>query len=322
MNQTSSISLGSVNGYQTTIYEVPYNTSSEKQDYDEAYFHDRYKKAVQQMGLELSKTAKIGKFFKPYFSEQQYSLKRMNDRYSREKIKYFTKRGLEDIQVYVINGLIYNKDLQLYNSSVELKADAGGGEMIVMDRLGNLFIAPKVRGIYHHSSFFSGGPVAFAGLCYIKEGRIENLVRYSGHYSPEEKEENSFSEQLNTTQLVEKLWIESNIPRILLSKLEDQAKQLEAIVTSNVEDLNFPAKAAIFSRTGAELIKVTISILSTREEALEIIMSQYLKIIGKKEIPEVRDLTIAGSHNWCSGKRAADYLVLPGQETLIWIFLA
>ncbi len=55
------------------------------------------------------------------------------------------------------------------------------GEMIIMDRLGNLFIALKERGIVHHSSFFSGNTVAFAGLCFIENGKIQTVLCYSGH---------------------------------------------------------------------------------------------------------------------------------------------
>src|SRR5438105_10085414 len=56
--------------------------------------------------------------------------------------------------------------------------------MIVMDEMGNTFIHPKRRDILHHSSFFSGNAVAFAGLIMVKDGIIHNLLIYSGHYSP------------------------------------------------------------------------------------------------------------------------------------------
>ncbi len=183
---------------------IPRKISSQKQDYNEFHFRERYVTAVQQVANKLSKdTISDGRYFKFQFSEPRFDLKPMNSWYSDETVSYFTEKGLEDIQVYVINGLIYNKDLNLYNSTVNLNEDFGDGEMIVMDRLGNMFIAPKERGIFHHSSFFSGKPVAFAALCYIDKGNIKNLVRYSGHYSPGEKEENSFSQQLSTIYLVE-----------------------------------------------------------------------------------------------------------------------
>ncbi|NGY95380.1 MULTISPECIES: hypothetical protein [unclassified Neochlamydia] len=126
----------------------------------------------------------------------------MNKWYADEKIKYFTEQGLEDKQVYIINGLFYNTDLSLYNSSKPLDTETGDGEMIVMDRLGSMFIAPKERGIFHHSSFFSGKPVAFAALCFIKDGKIQSMLRYSGHYLPGEEEESSFKKQLKTNYLI------------------------------------------------------------------------------------------------------------------------
>ena len=178
--------------------------SSEKQFYDEFHFRRRYISVLQQVASEWSKT-KLSeeKCFKIKFSEPNFNLKKMNESYSTETVSYFTQQGLEDKQVYAINGLIYNADLSFYNSSKQLDFETGDGEMIVMDRLGNMFIAPKKRGIFHHSSFFSGRPVAFAALCFIKHGKIQELLRYSGHYLPSEQEECAFTKQLQTNYLVE-----------------------------------------------------------------------------------------------------------------------
>lgn len=155
------------------------------------------------MVSEWSKTKlSTTEYVKIKFSEPNFNLKEMNDWYSTERISYFTEQGLEDKQVYVINGLVYNTDLSLYNSSKPLDSETGDGEMIVMDRLGSMFIAPKERGVFHHSSFFSGKPVAFAALCFIRDGKIEDMLRYSGHYAPGEQEESSFTKQLQTNYLI------------------------------------------------------------------------------------------------------------------------
>jgi hypothetical protein len=81
--------------------------------------------------------------------------------------------------------------------------ESGEGDMIVMDRLGNTFIAPKERGVFHHSSFFSGQPLAFAGLCDVRDGKIQTVFVYSGHYNPTEIERDSFIHQFNTARLVQ-----------------------------------------------------------------------------------------------------------------------
>ncbi len=39
--------------------------------------------------------------------------------------------------------------------------------------------------------------VAFAGLCFINDGKIKKSVTYSGHYSPTKKEQRSFFDQLS-----------------------------------------------------------------------------------------------------------------------------
>jgi hypothetical protein len=182
----------------------PDGISSTKQNYNELHFRTRYVKAIQDVAGKLSKTtlATDEKYFKFNFSEPNFSLKPMDPIYTNETVAYFTEEGLERIQVFLINELIYDADLNLYNSTRELNAQYGDGEMIVMDRLGNMFIAPKERGLFHHSSFLSGKPVAFAALCFVKEGKVINLVRYSGHYIPEEREETSFRAHLDTNYLV------------------------------------------------------------------------------------------------------------------------
>lgn len=178
-------------------------TSSWKQSYDAGYFLSRCAEAVRQIiNKSSNEIVKENKYFKVEFTERNFALKSMNENYTYESVSYFTKTGLEDIQVYPINGTIYNNDFNLYNSSTKLNENTGDGEMIVMDTLGNMFIAPKDRGILHHSSFFSGGPVAFAGLCDIENGKIKKLVVYSGHYSPTEKEKYAFLLQLYNIKLI------------------------------------------------------------------------------------------------------------------------
>ena len=236
----------------------PIKISSEKQSYDEFHFRRRYIGALQKVASEWSKTKlSTDKYVKIKFSEPNFNLKEMDNWYSTERISYFTEQGLEDKQVYVINGLIYNTDLSLYNSSKPLDSETGDGEMIVMDRLGSMFIAPKERGIFHHSSFFSGKPVAFAALCFIRDGKIQELLRYSGHYSPGEKEENSFTKQMETSYLV----MERAFSAL---KIDCKGSLIQSISISSkdkVEDLyNAIAELGEFCRSRLRLISDSKSV--------------------------------------------------------------
>ena len=47
-----------------------------------------------------------------------------------------------------------------------------------------LYIAPKVKGEFQHSSFLSGGSVGSAGAVMVNQGRIVKLAPMSGHYRP------------------------------------------------------------------------------------------------------------------------------------------
>lgn len=130
-----------------------------------------------------------------------------------EKIKFFTRSGLEKCQVFIVNGKFYHYDantrLVLYNSG-KVVLDGVTGDIIVMDQQGNIFIHPKELGYIHHSSFFSQKPIAFGAMVRIKNGELvrsdftkdnlnkvtlfpkrvqgsdclDGLFYYSGHYDP------------------------------------------------------------------------------------------------------------------------------------------
>jgi len=54
----------------------------------------------------------------------------------------------------------------------------------IVDPKGAFFVAKKVRGRFHHSSFLSGGPAKAAGNLTIQQGRLVRLSPSSGHYQP------------------------------------------------------------------------------------------------------------------------------------------
>eukprot|EP00123_Amoebidium_parasiticum_P016502 comp23462_c0_seq1/m.39187 comp23462_c0_seq1/g.39187 ORF comp23462_c0_seq1/g.39187 comp23462_c0_seq1/m.39187 type:complete len:280 (-) comp23462_c0_seq1:256-1095(-) len=64
---------------------------------------------------------------------------------------------------------------------------ADGVWIFVMDPQGTLYVAPKQRGNFHHSSFLAGGPTLAAGRLTVDDGVITSLEAHSGHYRPERR---------------------------------------------------------------------------------------------------------------------------------------
>ncbi len=59
-----------------------------------------------------------------------------------------------------------------------------------------LYIAPKVKGEFQHSSFLSGGSVGSAGAVMINRGKVVKLAPMSGHYQPNIEQFVAFLDQL------------------------------------------------------------------------------------------------------------------------------
>ncbi|WP_010297100.1 hypothetical protein [Candidatus Odyssella thessalonicensis] len=138
--------------------------------------------------------------------QDQYSTKTMNEIYQDERVLYLTQEGLKKYQVFYAQGKLYDMHHLPYQSRVPFNASAGNGDMIVMDSLGNLFIHPKVRGVMHHSSFFSAAPLSFAGICSVERGSINKLLTYSGHYAPSNKESENLNAMLSLNPLCQALY--------------------------------------------------------------------------------------------------------------------
>jgi len=73
-------------------------------------------------------------------------------------------------------------------SSLYSKFMGTGYAIYVMDKRGRLYAAQHRVGIFHHSSFFSGGDVAGAGEMQVIGGVVKSITNKSGHYQPTEDE--------------------------------------------------------------------------------------------------------------------------------------
>mmetsp|Transcript_7180 Transcript_7180/g.14577 ORF Transcript_7180/g.14577 Transcript_7180/m.14577 type:complete len:462 (-) Transcript_7180:198-1583(-) len=58
--------------------------------------------------------------------------------------------------------------------------------IFVMSMTHVLYVAQKVRGRFHHSSFLAGAPALAAGAMKVQHGVLQTIVPHSGHYRPTE----------------------------------------------------------------------------------------------------------------------------------------
>jgi len=128
----------------------------------------------------------------------------INPRYANEDIRANETTGTtveyryhsssqRDLQVQVRedDGLVRNiRGNLLDTSDGSLPSSEGvrqGGVRVyiyVMDVQGNIYVSDSAPGVFHHSSFLAGQPVAAAGEISVVNGRLMLINDYSGHYLP------------------------------------------------------------------------------------------------------------------------------------------
>lgn len=194
---TASASEITINNYDKEIY------CPVKQSYDPSLFRQRTLDFLEKYIQENSQQLYV---LNTSSLQDEYSTKAMNEIYQDERVLYLTQKGLKKYQVFYAQGKLYDMHHLPYQSRVPFNAAAGNGDMIVMDSLGNLFIHPKVRGVMHHSSFFSAAPLLFAGICSVERGNITNLLTYSGHHAPSKNESENLNAMLSLTPLCQALY--------------------------------------------------------------------------------------------------------------------
>jgi len=68
--------------------------------------------------------------------------------------------------------------------------------IFVMDPAGNIYASKLIVGVFHHSSFLAGAPVAAAGELRFKNGKLIAIINKSGHYKPSPDQLNQFVDRL------------------------------------------------------------------------------------------------------------------------------
>jgi hypothetical protein len=105
----------------------------------------------------------------------------------KQCIKYLGPLEREAYEVIVEDGKLMNKQsMTLINSTEDSKS------IFVLSTTRTLYVGQKKKGRFQHSSFLSGGATTAAGRLVAREGILEAIWPYSGHYLPTEDNFNEF----------------------------------------------------------------------------------------------------------------------------------
>lgn len=102
-------------------------------------------------------------------------------------IKYLGPNERAAYEVIVINGKLIYKQSEMVVNTVE-----GSKWIFVLSTSRSLYVGQKKKGSFQHSSFLAGGATTAAGRMVVKEGDLEAVWPYSGHYHPTEENFNEF----------------------------------------------------------------------------------------------------------------------------------
>jgi hypothetical protein len=113
-------------------------------------------------------------------------------------VKYLsaTERAAYELKVGE-DGLLYDAAKQLFDTTTAGTVTSKGKAIFVMSEAGNIYASLEHQaGLFHHSSFLAGGPVAAAGEIEVVNGLVKTVSNRSGHYTPDQSYTHQFVEQL------------------------------------------------------------------------------------------------------------------------------
>ena len=113
-------------------------------------------------------------------------------------VKYLSAEERKAYELTVqADGLLYNAQGQLFDTKGAGTVTGKGKAIFVMSATGEVYASLNHQaGLFHHSSFLAGGPVAAAGELEVLNGVITSVSNRSGHYTPEHTYTHQFVEQL------------------------------------------------------------------------------------------------------------------------------
>lgn len=133
----------------------------------------------------------------PYRAGPPYATQEMSPTYRGEheernsvweyplRVEYLNEIERQRLRLYVIDGRLCTAEGVPLDTRSGTTARGDGRAVFVMDEHGNLYASTyHERGLFHHSSFLSGGNVAAAGELVVIDGILQTLTDSSGHYRP------------------------------------------------------------------------------------------------------------------------------------------
>ncbi|KAL7170461.1 hypothetical protein ACSBR2_035357 [Camellia fascicularis] len=97
-------------------------------------------------------------------------------------IKYLGPLEREQYEYIVVEGKIVHK--QSGNFLDTIKGMPRAKWIFVVSTSKRLYAGQKKKGLFHHSSFLSGGATLAAGRLEVEDGTLKSISPYSGHYRP------------------------------------------------------------------------------------------------------------------------------------------
>ncbi|UYZ64406.1 hypothetical protein [Hymenobacter weizhouensis] len=115
------------------------------------------------------------------------------------KVQYLSEEQRKAFELSVdSDGKLRNASGELFDTQGAGTVTGKGKAIFVMSPDGKIYASlHQQAGIFHHSSFLSGAPVAAAGEVEVHNGVVKMVSNRSGHYMPDQ----SF-----TYQFIEQLW--------------------------------------------------------------------------------------------------------------------
>ncbi|THG21571.1 IQ domain-containing protein IQM3-like isoform X1 [Camellia sinensis] len=110
-------------------------------------------------------------------------------------IKYLGPLEREQYEYIVVEGKIVHK--QSGNFLDTIKGMPRAKWIFVVSTSKRLYAGQKKKGLFHHSSFLSGGATLAAGRLEVEDGTLKSISPYSGHYRPTDDSLDNFLSFLN-----------------------------------------------------------------------------------------------------------------------------
>ncbi|WCJ42708.1 calmodulin-binding family protein [Euphorbia peplus] len=202
----------------------------------------------------------------------------------RQCIQYLGPKEREAYEVVVESGRLVYRQTRSVVDTIE-----GSKWIFVLSTTRALYVGQKKKGVFQHSSFLSGGATTAAGRLVAKNGVLEAIWPYSGHYHPTEenfREFISFLQEHNVDLTnVKKCAVDDDTPSLAVLEEEKAKPATDSLQSTQLNDAqnsfeNIPAK------------ETTLPTTPTKEAATE---------DAKTKNPNVFQWSDRLSRKWCTG---------------------